>query len=76
LRLAAKPVLLKNCLVLLILLTTVHLHGEGEETTVEWMEQPFFIKGMFQYYLFPAFAPFDFWSYLKPEPAFRAALGY
>ncbi|GHV31305.1 hypothetical protein AGMMS4952_19790 [Spirochaetia bacterium] len=40
------------------------------------MEQPFFIKGAAQYYFFPANAPFDFWSYLKPEPAFRAALGY
>ncbi|GHV81195.1 hypothetical protein AGMMS49944_29860 [Spirochaetia bacterium] len=43
---------------------------------MEWIEQPFFITVMGQYYFFPANAPFDFWSYLKPEPAFRAALGY
>ncbi|GHV73692.1 hypothetical protein AGMMS49940_10090 [Spirochaetia bacterium] len=69
----AKPVLLRICLVFVILLA---LPIRTEAQIVEWMEQPFFIKGMAQYYLFPANAPFDFWSYLKPEPAFRAALGY
>ncbi|GHU60899.1 hypothetical protein FACS189445_1720 [Spirochaetia bacterium] len=29
-----------------------------------------------QYYFPLISAPFDFWSYLKPEPGFRAALGY
>ncbi|GHV81266.1 hypothetical protein AGMMS49944_30570 [Spirochaetia bacterium] len=35
-----------------------------------------FIKGVAQYYFFPANAPFVFWDYLKPDPGFRAALGF
>jgi outer membrane protein OmpA-like peptidoglycan-associated protein len=70
----AKPVPLRICLVLIVLLHAGPLCGE--ETAVEWVDQPFFITGMFQYYFFPVLAPFDFWAYLKPDPGFRAALGY
>jgi hypothetical protein len=39
-------------------------------------EQAVFSKASAQYYIQPVSAPVGFWDYLKPDPGFRAALGY
>jgi outer membrane protein OmpA-like peptidoglycan-associated protein len=42
----------------------------------EWVEQPFFVKLMGQYYFHPASPAFAAPYFLKAYPGFRAALGY
>jgi hypothetical protein len=50
--------------------------SRAEAQTTEWVEQPFFVKAMGQYYFHPYSPEFAAPDFLGAWPGFRAALGY